>query len=146
MEYKLTDFNHRIDVQLRFSDIDGFKHVNNSVFFEYFDLGRLNYIKDVLNLCISLNDEQSIVIASTKTDYIRSVYLWDSIAVYTKVYRLGNKSFRIVQWLVKSGEETPSVVCDSIMSGFVPSIEQSMPIPDKWRQKFNEFEKGTLIH
>ena len=145
MEFKLSDFNYKIDVQVRFSDIDGFNHVNNSVFFQFFDVGRINYFRHSLGFMFNINDNESLVVVATKTDYNRPAHLWDNLSVYTKVYQLGVKSVKIIQWVVRNGEESPLVVCDSVMSGFAPSIEQSIVIPDKWRNKLNEFEKGILL-
>ena len=141
MEYKLSDFNHKIDIQVRFSDIDGFRHVNNSVFFQYFDVGRMSYFQNVLGIRFNNDDKESLVVVSTKTDYGRPAYLWDKLSVYSKVYKLGGKSLKMIQWVVRNGEENPLVICDSVLSGFVPSIEQSIVIPDKWRNTLKDFEK-----
>ena len=35
-------------VQIRFSDVDQFGHMNNSVYFSLYDLAKTTYIKDVL--------------------------------------------------------------------------------------------------
>ena len=145
MEYKLSDFKHKIDIQVRFSDIDGFKHINNSVFFQYFDVGRVHYFQDALDIRFNNDDKESLVVVSTKTDYNRPAHLWDKLSVYSKVYKLGGKSLRMVQWIVRNDEENPLVTIDSVLSGFVPETEQSIVIPDKWRNLLNEFEKGALL-
>ena len=41
-------FRHTMPVQIRFSDVDQFGHVNNSVYFSLYDLAKTTYIKDVL--------------------------------------------------------------------------------------------------
>ena len=140
MEYTLSDFKHSIEIQSRFSDIDGLAHVNNSVYYQYFDIGRVNYFQDVLGVGFNRKDKKSLVLVSTKTDYGRPAHLWDKLSVYTKVYKLGVKSVRVMQWVVRNGEETPLVVCDSVMSGFAPGIEQSIVIPDEWKELLKEFE------
>lgn len=35
-------FHHALPIQLRFNDVDKFGHVNNTVYFSFYDLGRLN--------------------------------------------------------------------------------------------------------
>ena len=144
MEYKLSDFNHKVDIQIRFNDIDGFRHVSNSVIFEYLDIGRLDYFQKALDMKFNIVDNESLVVVSTKTDYCRPAHLWDKLSVYSKVYKLGGKSLKMIQWIVRDGEEEPLTICDSVLSGFIPDKEQSMSIPDKWRNLLNEFEKGTL--
>ena len=41
-------FRHIIPIQIRFSDVDQFGHMNNSVYFSLYDLAKTTYIKDVL--------------------------------------------------------------------------------------------------
>ena len=41
-------FNHFMPAQIRFSDVDQFGHVNNSVYFSLYDLAKTTYFKDVL--------------------------------------------------------------------------------------------------
>ena len=43
-------FNHFMPAQIRFSDVDQFGHVNNSVYFSLYDLAKTTYFKDVLGM------------------------------------------------------------------------------------------------
>ncbi len=43
-------FNHRLELQIRFNDIDMFGHLNNSVYLQFFDLGKMNYFNTVLEI------------------------------------------------------------------------------------------------
>ena len=36
-------FNHTLPIQLRFNDVDKFGHVNNTVYFSFYDLGKTEY-------------------------------------------------------------------------------------------------------
>ena len=40
-------FKHSVPVQLRFNDADALGHVNNSVYFTFYDLGKTEYFKAV---------------------------------------------------------------------------------------------------
>jgi len=141
LEIKLSDFNHSLAIQTRFNDVDGFRHVNNAVMQEYFDLGRMDYLINMLNFDYKQVDSENLVIVSNKTDFFQPVHLFDKLKVYTKVYQIGDKSLKMLQWLVKEGDNNPAVTCSSVMAGFIPSKEISMPIPDKWRKALSEYEK-----
>lgn len=41
------EFKHSVPVQLRFNDADALGHVNNSVYFTFYDLGKTEYFKAV---------------------------------------------------------------------------------------------------
>ena len=40
-------FKHTLPVQLRFNDIDALGHVNNSIYFTFYDLGKARYFEEV---------------------------------------------------------------------------------------------------
>ena len=41
-------FKHTIPIQLRFNDFDALGHVNNSVYFSFYDLGKTDYFRNVI--------------------------------------------------------------------------------------------------
>lgn len=140
MDFQLSDFKHSIEIQIRFNDVDGFNHINNAVIQEYFDLGKMDYLIKTLNYDYKNVENDNLVIVSYKTDFFSPVHLFDKLKVYTKVYQIGEKSLKILQWLVKKNEINPAVTCNSVMAGFIPSKEISIVIPDKWRVKLEEYE------
>lgn len=144
MELKNDVFNHVVQLQIRFNDIDRLGHVNNAVVQEFFDLGRISYFNDTLGDLLG-KDDQQLVIVSYKTDFYRQIMPNDEVEVRTKIYKLGNKSIRMWQWIAVVGEDSPKAINDSVLSGFYSGTDKSMAIPDKWRKIFNKFEKGTLI-
>ena len=40
-------FHHRTPLQLRFNDVDVLGHVNNTVYFSFYDTGKAIYFSDV---------------------------------------------------------------------------------------------------
>ena len=40
-------FHHTLPIQLRFNDVDKFGHVNNTVYFSFYDLGKTEYFATV---------------------------------------------------------------------------------------------------
>ena len=104
------------------------------------------YLINTLNFNYKSVDDQNLVIVSNKTDFIKPLHLFDKLKVYTKVYKIGDKSIKMLQWLVKENDNNPSVTCDSVMAGFITSTETSMSIPDKWRKDLIDFEKDIWLN
>jgi acyl-CoA thioester hydrolase len=144
MEIKISDFYHVSPIQIRFNDVDGFGHVNNTIIQEYFDIGRVHYLRNTLGGDDLWKDGRHLVIVSNKTDFFRQTMAEDLIKVYTRIYQIGGKSLKMLQCLMKQGEEIPIAICDSVMVGFRKETGEGMAIPDDWRQAFNTFEKGRL--
>lgn len=140
----IEDFYHVTPIQIRFNDTDGFGHVNNTIIQEYFDIGRVHYLKDALGHDKLWKDGRHALIVSNKTDFNRQTMPDDHIKVYTSVSKIGNKSMHMIQWLVKEGETEPTASCESVMAGFNRETEKGMVIPDDWREAFNKIERGRL--
>lgn len=132
-------FFNEVKIQIRFNDIDGLGHVNNTTIQEYFDLGRLEYFNAVFNYNINWN-EFAAIIASIKTDFVFPVFLKDSLLVKTKITSIGNKSMQLIQHLTDS-KGNMKAFCNSVMVGFDQKNQISKLIPNEWRLLINKIEK-----
>lgn len=120
-------------IQIRFSDIDPFQHVNNVAQQMYFDLGKTEYYRIVLGGGEALFGKLRIVTASTATSYLGQVRMYDTVRVTTTCERVGNKSLTLFQQL-KVGDEVRSE-SRSVMVAFDFETQRSEPVPDDWRQR-----------
>lgn len=123
-------------VQKRFSDVDSFMHVNNIWQQSYFDMGKTEFYTKVLGVS-GVFDKLRIITASTHTDYLGQVRLQDDIVVVTDVSRLGNKSMTLHQRIM-SGDRCLTE-SSSVMVAFDFESQQTVPIPDAWRVKLEEY-------
>ncbi len=130
-----------LPVQIRFNDIDPFGHVNNATYQEYFDLGRVQYYKRIFDGEL-FSKEIAMVIASVTTNFISPVHLHDQIEVRTKIDEIGNKSLKMLQHVVDLNSGELKATCLAVMVSFKTSNHETVAIPELWRAKFTEFEKG----
>lgn len=137
------EFSHSVPIQIRFNDTDPAQHVNNSVYQEYFDLGRLAYFRKVMGKSMVFND-LSLVIAGIKLDFLKPVLLNDQVRVETRISVLGNKSLEMVQQVVRKGESDPCAVAVTVLVCFHYSLQRSEVIPELWREKIRRFEKDRV--
>ena len=137
----MKNFKHKTPIQIRFKDIDGLNHVNNANHVTYFELARVKYFDDVVAEEVDWS-EKGIILAKVSVDYKAPVYFKDKLFVYTKCTRLGNKSFDLEYLLCKdeNGKETELASGNSVQVCYDYKKEQSIPIPDEWRKKVEEFE------
>ena len=49
-------YKHRIPIQIRFNDVDRYGHVNNNAYFAFYDLGKEDYLINVLRVNYRAND------------------------------------------------------------------------------------------
>ncbi len=133
-------YHHTHPIQIRFNDIDMLGHTTNSVYMQYFDLGRLHYFTDVLKERMDWQDE-GLILVSININYLAQTKLYDELEVSTKVTRLGNKSLEIHQQIYNKTTNEVAAEGKSTMVGYSGSIRQSIPVPTRWRERFANFEK-----
>ena len=70
MATELT-YRHVMPVQIRFSDVDQYGHMNNSSYFSIYDLAKTSYMRDVFG-DQNWNDV-GIVVANINADFLAPV-------------------------------------------------------------------------
>lgn len=139
MEIKEEKFNYTLPIQIRFSDIDAVGHINNNIYFSYFDLGKTTYFENMKASQVSWI-EGFIVIAHIESDFYSPVYYKESIVVDTKVIKIGTKSVTMLQQIrsVTTGEI--KCRCKSVMVAYDAVLQTSMNIPDVWKNAIAAYE------
>ena len=84
-------FKHTLPVQLRFNDIDALGHVNNSIYFTFYDLGKARYFEEVKRSPINWNDAD-LIIANINANFLLPAFMHEKIAVQTATISIGNQS------------------------------------------------------
>ena len=133
-------FKNSIPVQLRFNDADSLGHINNSVYFSFYDLGKSEYFKAVKGNKTELT-EAGIVIAHIEVDFFAPVFLSDEIEVQTVTLEIGNKSLTLIQRIFESKTCVVKCVCKTILVSIDFKTQKSVPISDAWRQAISEYEE-----
>ncbi|MCL4451701.1 MAG: acyl-CoA thioesterase [Candidatus Thermoplasmatota archaeon] len=85
-----NDLIDRLDIQVRYADIDSYGHVNNAVFLSYFELGRINFLRK--HFSEKSIEGMSIVVARVEVDYLSEVKLDDELVCETWISAVGRTS------------------------------------------------------
>ena len=133
------DFNHTLPIQIRFNDVDLAQHVNNAVYQEYFDLGRVSYFGQVIGENMDFTG-LSLVIASFKVDFFQPVFLNDKIEVKTSISSIGNKSLEMKQQIIGVGDLSVKAESVTVMVCYNYTERLSVVVPEDWREKIKLFE------
>ncbi len=135
----LTHYRHHLPVQLRFNDIDILGHLNNTVYFSLFDLGKARYFGAVRSGKIDWQKVET-VIANVNCSYIRQVRFGENIEILTRCVAIGHKSFTLDQLMVNADTGEAKAHCQTIMVFFDQETQQAAEVPEIWRRSFAEYE------
>ena len=122
-------YMHTIALQLRGNDIDRFGHINNAVYFTYYDLGKTNYIETVLP---SIDwEKKAIMVAQINVTFISQIFSTESIAVQTAVTRIGSKSFDLIQRVINTRTGEVKCLCKSTMVAYDLLAKKTIALSDE---------------
>ena len=131
-------FRHVMPLQIRFNDVDKFGHVNNTIFFQFYDTAKTDYFASV---CKGVDWERvAIVVVKIEAEFIAQIKAGCHIAARTRVVKMGHKSFHLEQDVIDTDTQEVKCRCMSIMVLYDLVHQQAMPFPDEWRHAISEYD------
>ncbi len=134
-------FRHHYALQVRWGDMDALGHVNNAVFLTYLEQSRLNYVRQ-LGLRDGRPDRPGLILARIAIDFRQPLFADDDVHVFTRIIRIGGRSFDTEQWVTVLHEGQLEVAAQATTTVVVYdyAARKSAPIPDEWRALVRTFE------
>ena len=138
----MTDANrHRTTLQVRFRDIDAFKHVNNAVFFSYVEQARIRYLLDVLEPDRPF-DRLPLILARVELDYRSPITFGEEVE--TCVDRIGRSSIAMTHRMLARPEGRLAGDVHTVLVTYDYETARPVPVPDEWRRKIGHHERRTF--
>ncbi|MBQ8423713.1 MAG: acyl-CoA thioesterase [Coprobacter sp.] len=134
-------YKHSVPVQLRFNDIDSLGHVNNSIYFSFYDLGKIRYFSTVRPEMKEIRDID-LVVANVNANFLMPIFLQENVSVQTTTVSIGNKSVKLAQQIVNDSGDIKAV-CETILVGFDFKSGETKLISDEWRRAIEAYEGRT---
>ena len=120
-------------VEIRFADIDAMGHVNNAVYFSYFEQARMAYFKERVARIWDWN-EDGVIVARNEIDYVFPVFLNDRMSIRLWVEHVGSKSFTVCYRVVVG--ERLCATGKSVLVCFNHKNKATQVLPEAWRTIF----------
>ncbi|MDR1960294.1 MAG: acyl-CoA thioesterase [Planctomycetaceae bacterium] len=121
-------------VSPRFSDIDGFKHVNHLAIPAWFESGR-EFLYRIFSPEYDL-DVMQLILVHMGVDYLNQMYLGTEVEIRTYTRKIGNSSFHAYQEAWQ--RENLCAQGDVVLVHFDFQTGKSMRIPEDYRRKLEE--------
>jgi acyl-CoA thioester hydrolase len=92
--YHPDAFYHWTEIRVRFRDLDPLNHVNNAVFNSYLEEARVQFIQQIPEFKLSMEENHSFVLVHLELDYLKPILMNDTVLVGTSVAAFGNSSIK----------------------------------------------------
>lgn len=135
-------YHHSLPIQLRWIDADQFGHVNNTLYFQYYDTAKIDYFANIPGTTIDHN--HAIVTVHVDADFLSQVHIGDHVAVETAITHIGHKSFTLSQRLVDTDTQEIKCVGTTVMVAYDLQQGQAVEMWPDWVEAINKFEGRDL--
>ncbi len=136
----LKGYPRVIELPLEWGDMDAFQHVNNAVYFRWFESARIAYFQDVGLLELMESTGVGPILASTECRFRIPLTYPDTISVGARVPQIGDDRF-VMEYLIL-GHASGKVAANG--TGLIVTFDYrdggKAPLPGDLRERLLAFE------
>lgn len=136
------DFRHRTRLEVRFRDIDAFRHVNNAAFFTYIEQARIRYLVDVLH--VEAVERLPLILAAVDIDFRSPILFGQEVEIDTRVDWIGRTSFSMSHRLTATPDGRRVADAETVLVAYDYATERPIPVPEAWRTALRNHEAREL--
>lgn len=141
---ELADYRVVVRWPVQWGDQDPFQHVNNAIYFRWFETARIAYLERIALTGIEPQHGLGPILAAISCQFRRPVTYPDWIQIGSRVTRLGRSSFAMEHKLCSERQAAVAAEGDSTIVVFNYKDQKSQPMPDDLRRRIEELEGRTF--
>ncbi|MBW1810662.1 MAG: acyl-CoA thioesterase [Deltaproteobacteria bacterium] len=142
----VQDFKFSCEVEVRFRDLDAMGHVNNAVYFTFFEIARTGYMQALGHYSDKddLFDLYPFILLDVQCRYLSAAVLSERLVVHLRTVRIGNKSYQFEYLITAKADNRPVGVGRSTQVYYSYQQQKTLPIPDAFRQCIEKLEARSF--
>ena len=131
-----------VEIDVAWGEMDAYAHVNNVVYFRYFENARIPYLDRIGWMRSMQETGLGPIIASTSARYRRPVSYPDRIFVGARISEVRNDRVTFLYRLVSARWNAIATDGEALVVSYDYRNGRTCPIPDAIRQAIEELEKS----
>lgn len=120
--------------QVAWGDMDAFNHINNVMYFRYFETGRVEFFNKTNLWQTYINEGIKIVVGKLECNYVREITHPAEIEIAVGIKKMGNSSLTVHHKISCNG--IIAAHGEGIIVATHPATGKSTPWTDKLRAEF----------
>lgn len=136
----LKDFPVIIEIPVAWGEMDAFQHVNNIVYFRYFESGRMAYFDRIKFSDMKSNNGVGPILAHTQCRYRKALTYPDNVAVGTRVSEIKEDRFTMEICLVSRKLQKVSAEGTAELVAFDYRENRKTLLPEEIRKNIEALE------
>lgn len=142
---ELAEYAVQVVIPVEWGDMDAFRHVNNTVFFRYFESARIAYLQRIGFRDEGENGGAGPILASTHCRFKAPLTYPDVVHVGARTTEMGSDRF-VMEYRIVS-EKLQRVAADGggVVVSFNYVEERKVVIPERVRQAIQRIEQKSFV-
>jgi acyl-CoA thioester hydrolase len=140
----LTGFPTVINLPVQWGDMDSYQHVNNIVYFRWFESARIAYLEQIGLKAMYHGAGIGPILAAIDCNYRRQLTYPDTVAVGARISRIGRTSFEMEHVLVSTAQQALVADGKSTIVTFDYKAQKPITVPEDIRAAIAKIEGRTL--
>ncbi len=128
---------------LIWGDMDAYQHVNNTVFFRYFEDARMAYFERIGVNSLMQAKRLGPILASTRADFKAPLTYPDTLLVAARIQSAQGKKISMQYQVFSTSQQKIAAEGEGLIIYFDYEKQQSCPIPDSILKAINTLEQST---
>lgn len=122
--------------------MDSYGHVNNTVYFRYFESAHIEYFRRIDWFGFERETGIGPILAATQARFRRSLTYPDTISVASRVITLETQRFVFEHLIVSHTQGTVAAEGQGTVVAFHHGRKEKVPLPEEIRRRIESLEQG----
>jgi acyl-CoA thioester hydrolase len=145
MEELLKPFPAVVELPVVWGEMDARQHVNNAVYFRYFESARIAYF-DKLGFWKQVNETgQGVILASVNCRFRLPLTFPDTISIGARVVKIEADRFTIEHRIVSHRHQKVAAEGEGVLVSYNYQQLQKTPLPEMVKQGIRALENTVLL-
>ncbi|MCP4123437.1 MAG: acyl-CoA thioesterase [Bacteroidetes bacterium] len=124
-----------IPLNVQWGEMDAFNHVNNTVYFKYFEIARINFMENSGMLALMEAEKVGPILAHIEASFRIPLSYPDTIKACARVKSIGNTSFVIEHMVWSKNHNAVACIGDGVVVMLDYKTGEKVKISDVLRNK-----------
>ena len=139
----LVGFPVVVEQAVAWGDMDSYQHVNNVVYFRYFENARLEYFRRLDWFAYEKGTDVSPILASTHCRFRRALTYPDMIRIGARVIKIEADRFTYEYRLVSERLGRIAADGEGVIVTYNHARGEKVPVPDELKRRIAELEASV---
>ena len=129
-----------LEMPVVWGDMDALQHVNNTVYFRYFETVRIEYLQRIVMMVLLASGKMMPVVAETSARYRRPVTFPDTLQVEARVSEVGEYGFSMSYQIISRQQAAVTTLGEARVVILDKSTGQKMALTPALKQQILQLE------